>query len=78
MIAYKSLSNPVLWRDRKISAPRATSMKRNRERAKSEKRKEKLFLQEERKKAKEAKILPEDGSDPDLEGIIPGPQEPLY
>ena len=58
--------------------PKATATKRYRERAKAEKRKEKALRREARKKAKEAQVLPEDGSDPDLAGIVPGPQRPLY
>lgn len=58
--------------------PKATATKRFRERAKAEKRKEKAMRREARKKAKETQVLPEDGSDPDLAGIQPGPQRPLY
>jgi len=58
--------------------PKATATKRSRERAKVEKRNEKIMRREERKKAKEAELPPEDGTDPDLAGIKPGPQAPLY
>ncbi len=58
--------------------PKATAMKRSRERAKIEKRNEKMLRRETRKKAKEDELPPEDGSDPDLAGIEPGPQPPLY
>ncbi|MBI3611000.1 MAG: hypothetical protein HY204_09910 [Nitrospirae bacterium] len=58
--------------------PKATATKRSRERAKVEKRKEKIQRREERKKARETEIPLEDGLDPDLAGIKPGPQRPLY
>lgn len=58
--------------------PKITSTKRSRERAKVEKRNEKILRREARKKAKEAELPPEDGADPDLAGIEPGPQRPLY
>ncbi len=57
---------------------KATATKRSRERAKVENRNEKIQRREERKKAKEAELLTEDGSDPDLAGMKPGPQPPLY
>jgi len=58
--------------------PKATATKRSRERAKIEKRNEKIMRREARKKAKEAELPPEDGTDPDLAGMKPGPQRPLY
>jgi len=58
--------------------PKSTSTKRARERSKVEKRNEKMRRREERKKAKEAVLQPEDGTDPDLAGMRPGPQPPLY
>lgn len=58
--------------------PKATAMKRFRERAKIEKRNEKTRRREARKKAKEAERPTEDGTDPDLAGMKPGPQRPLY
>lgn len=58
--------------------PKATATKRTRERAKVEKRNEKIMRREMRKKAKETEIPPDDGTDPDLAGIKPGPQTPLY
>ena len=57
---------------------KATATKRSRERAKVENRNEKILRREERKKAKEAELPTEDGSDPDLAGMTPGPQPPLY
>jgi len=60
------------------SHPKATATKRARERAKLEKRNEKMLRREARKKAKEAELPPEDGTDPDLAGMKPGPQRPLY
>ena len=58
--------------------PKATATKRLRERAKIEKRNEKTLRREARKKAKEAERPLEDGTDPDLAGMRPGPQPPLY
>ena len=60
------------------ASPKATATKRFRERAKIEKRKEKMLRREARKKANEAELSPADGSDPDLAGMKPGPQRPLY
>lgn len=57
---------------------KATATKRSRERAKVENRNEKIQRREERKKAKEAELTTEEGSDPDLAGMKPGPQPPLY
>ncbi|MBI3597141.1 MAG: hypothetical protein HY203_08325 [Nitrospirae bacterium] len=58
--------------------PKATATKRTRERAKIEKRNEKIMRREARKKAKETELPTEDGMDPDLAGMEPGPQRPLY
>jgi hypothetical protein len=58
--------------------PKATAMKRARERAKMEKRNEKVARREARKKAKETDAPSEEGVDPDLVGIKPGPQPPLF
>ncbi len=58
--------------------PKVTAAKRQRERDKIEKRKEKDLRREERKKAKEAVTRNPDAPDPDLEGMRPGPQAPLY
>lgn len=57
---------------------KATATKRSRERAKVENRNEKILRREMRKKAKETELPTEDGSDPDLAGMKPGPQPPLY
>ena len=57
---------------------RATQAKRNRERAQKERAQEKLMdrgMRKEAKKERAAKI--EAGVDPDLIGIVPGPQPPL-
>ena len=56
---------------------KATATKRLRERAKMEKRKEKFLRQEARKNTKET-YPHQEGGDPDLTGLIPGPQPPLY
>ena len=61
-----------------MAAPKITSTKRARERAKTEKRNEKILRREARKKFKEGEPPPEDGTDPDLAGMRPGPQPPLY
>lgn len=61
-----------------VAHPKATATKRFRERAKIEKRKEKMLRREARKKDKEAEFPPDDGSDPDLAGMKPGPQSPQY
>ncbi len=61
-----------------VAHPKTTSTKRSRERDKIEKRNEKMRRREARKKAKEAELPPEDGTDPDLAGMKPGPQPPLY
>ncbi len=57
----------------------ATHAKRQRERAKQEKRKAKQERRALRKeeKAQRAAELSNTDEDPDLEGIVPGPQEPL-
>jgi len=57
---------------------KATATKRLRERAKADKRKEKMERRAARKMAKEASPERRDGVDPDLEGLVPGPQQPLY
>ena len=60
------------------SHPRATAAKRQRERDKAEKRKEKELRREERKKSKTGVVRSPDEPDPDLAGMRPGPQPPLY
>lgn len=56
----------------------AKSTKRERERAKQAKHKEKEARRVQRREAKANQLPPEDGTDPDLAGMRPGPQEPLY
>ncbi len=59
-----------------MATPRATQGKRNRERAQKEKqqeKQEKRALRKEQKKGQN-ELLDDDGIDPDLIGIIPGPQ----
>jgi len=58
--------------------PKVTAAKRQRERDKLEKRKEKEMRREERKKMKSAVVRSPDDPDPDLAGMRPGPQAPLY
>lgn len=48
--------------------------KRQKERERQERQKEKAVKREERKKDKTTKAPGEDGVDPDIAGIIPGPQ----
>ena len=55
---------------------RASQAKRGREKAKQEKRKEKLERRVLRKQEKETGPRPVGVEDPDLAGIIPGPQPP--
>jgi hypothetical protein len=50
------------------------SFKRAKELARKEKQQEKAARREERKKEKETRPKPAEGEDPDLAGIIPGPQ----
>ncbi len=57
---------------------KATAMKKIRERAKADKRKEKVLRREARKTAKVARPESKDGVDPDLEGLKPGPQPLPY
>ncbi|TAJ23711.1 MAG: hypothetical protein EPO64_10755 [Nitrospirae bacterium] len=58
--------------------PKVTAAKRQRERDKAEKRKEKELRRTERKKTKDPVVRNPDDPDPDLEGMRPGPQAPLY
>jgi hypothetical protein len=55
----------------------ATQAKRNRERAKTERKQEKAEKRLQRKELRKdrGQLLPE-GVDPDLAGIVPGPQPP--
>jgi hypothetical protein len=55
----------------------ATQAKRNRERSKKERSQEKLEKRMQRKEQrKERDELTADGYDPDIAGIVPGPQPP--
>lgn len=58
--------------------PKMTAAKRQREREKAEKRKVKELRRAERKKEKDAIVRGPDDQDPDLAGMRPGPQAPLY
>nr|MBI3611999.1 hypothetical protein [Nitrospirota bacterium] len=58
--------------------PKVTAAKRQRERDKAEKRKEKELRRVERKKSKDVVERNPDDPDPDLAGMRPGPQAPLY
>jgi len=59
---------------------RATQAKRNREIAKIDKQKDKEERRAQRKeqKAQSPSYLSGTGEDPDLIGIVPGPQEPMF
>ena len=53
---------------------KVTQQKRARERAKQERQQEKTRRREEAKSRKSPVARPADGEDPDIAGIIPGPQ----
>lgn len=53
-------------------------MKRQKERARQEKKAEKLQRRAERKAQREEHPRDPNGEDPDLAGIVPGPQPPLW
>lgn len=60
-------------------ANKATQQKRNRERALKEKKQQKDAARAQRREAKKDRPADADGNvDPDLAGIIPGPQPPLF
>lgn len=48
--------------------------KRYKERARQEKQKEKAADREARKREKKLSVTPANGEDPDIAGIVPGPQ----
>lgn len=54
--------------------PRPSVLKRQKERARLEKRKLKADRLAEKKLEREARSKDTDGGDPDIEGIVPGPQ----
>lgn len=56
-----------------MSRPGTTQAKRAREQARDERAQEKQKLREDRKKDKENRVV-RPGEDPDIAGIIPGPQ----
>jgi hypothetical protein len=53
---------------------KVTQQKRARERAKQERQQEKTRRREEAKTRKVNEPLPDSGEDPDIAGIVPGPQ----
>jgi hypothetical protein len=53
---------------------KVTQQKRARERAKQERQQEKVRRREEAKSRKTTAVRTADGEDPDIAGIIPGPQ----
>jgi hypothetical protein len=58
-----------------IAAPGAT--KRLKELARQQKQREKAEKREQRKREKADRPAPQEGVDPDIAGIVPGPQPPL-
>lgn len=58
--------------------PKVTAKKRQRERDKAERRKEKEFRRVERKETKKGTVRMPGEPDPDLAGMRPGPQAPLF
>ena len=58
-----------------IAAPGAT--KRLKELARQQKQREKAEKREQRKREKAERPAPEEGVDPDIAGIVPGPQPPV-
>lgn len=57
---------------------KATLAKRTRERDKQAKRKEKELRRAQRNEEKRSAVRSSEGGDPDLAGMVPGPQAPLY
>lgn len=57
---------------------KAAIAKRDREREKLAKRREKEARREQRQREKAERPRHDDGTDPDLEGLEPGPQAPLF
>lgn len=55
-------------------AGRQGADKRNKERARQQKQRDKAADREARKRDKGARVVGADGEDPDLAGIVPGPQ----
>jgi hypothetical protein len=59
-----------------VNRARPTQLKRERERAKLERRKEKEAKRAEAKARRAVGPRPAGGEDPDIAGIVPGPQPP--
>lgn len=55
---------------------RPTAAKREREKALSERRQQKAARRQAEKQRKAGQQRPADGADPDIAGIVPGPQPP--
>ena len=51
--------------------------KRQKEKLRQEKRQEKEEKREQRRRERENRVTPDTGEDPDIAGIVPGPQPPL-
>lgn len=59
-------------------AGRQGADKRNKERARQQKQRDKEAERHQRKLDKSRAPTPENGEDPDIAGIVPGPQPPLF
>jgi hypothetical protein len=60
------------------SRPKVTQQKRARERARQERQQEKLRRRDEAKARRANVASTSDGVDPDIAGIVPGPQPPQW
>jgi hypothetical protein len=57
---------------------RPSLTKRNREQARRERNQEKAERRNQRAVEKRDRAQPQEGEDPDIAGIVPGPQPPLW
>lgn len=55
-----------------------TFLKRQKELARQKRKREKAARRQERKEEKARRAPPRDGEDPDIAGILPGPQPKLF
>jgi hypothetical protein len=60
-----------------MKSGRPTVTKRNREQARRERTQEKAARREQRAAEKRNRVLDPSGEDPDIAGIVPGPQPPI-
>jgi hypothetical protein len=61
-----------------VTMQRQTALKRQKERARIEKQREKTASRRERRNDKEENGTVKPGEDPDIAGIVPGPQPPAF